>query len=117
MPRPRKWRHVCCLPVHTMYGPLGQQQSDQTIIMRIDEYEVIRLIDYEKLDQEQSAVRMRVARSTVQSIYQVARQKIADALINGYTLKIEGGEYRLYDEKERMHGCGRHRGRRRGQNR
>ena len=116
MPRPRKWRRVCCLPMYNQYGPLTRGDIDGPIVtMRVDEYEAVRLIDYEGLEQEESAQKMNVARSTVQAIYQSARQKIADALINGYILRIEGGDYEFYDEKERQQGCGRHRGHRHGQ--
>ena len=114
MPRPRKWRHVCCLPKHPLYGPLNQAEPPHFVVLRVDEYEVIRLIDFEQLDQEQSAQRMQVARSTVQHMYQSARQKIAEALINGYALRIEGGEYQLYNDQERGYGCRQHRQRRRG---
>lgn len=78
--------------------------------MTIDEYETIRLIDYEGLKQEQCALRMEVARTTVQGIYEVARKKLADALINGKTLTIEGGDYLLCDGRGRHCGnpnCGR----------
>ena len=49
---------------------------------------------------------MRVARTTVQQIYNSARKKIADALVNGFAVKIEGGDYRLCDGKEKYCACG-----------
>ena len=67
------------------------------IIMQVEEYETIRLIDLEGLTQEECAERMDVARATVQKIYFDARKKIADSIINGNVLRIEGGDYRLYD--------------------
>ena len=109
MPRPRKWRHVCCLPSYPAFGPLEDNSSKSMVTMTIDEYEVIRLIDYEKLDQEESANRMQVARSTVQAIYQSARHKLAVALIEGQILTISGGEIQEYNELERKQGCHRHR--------
>lgn len=109
MPRPRKWRHVCCLPAYSAFGPLEKNPSTTSITMTVDEYEVIRLIDYEKLDQEESAIRMQVARSTVQAIYQSARHKLAMALIEGQTFTISGGEVQEYNELERRQGCRRHR--------
>jgi predicted DNA-binding protein (UPF0251 family) len=118
MPRPRKGRKVCCLPLFDQYGPLNRGSVDGSIVMMsVDEYETIRLIDYEGLEQEESARMMNVARSTVQAIYQSARQKIADALINGSILRIEGGDYEFYNEQERLRGCGRHRGHRHGMHR
>lgn len=83
--------------------------------MTVEEYESVRLIDLEGLKQEECATRMNVARTTVQRIYNEARKKIAEALVSGTILKIEGGDYKLYDEGERGRGCGRCRRRRFGQ--
>lgn len=108
MPRPRKWRKVCCLPESNLYGPLnGLNREDETIKMSVEEYETIRLIDLEGLTQEECAEKMQVARATVQNIYKEARSKLADSLVNGLLIKIEGGDYKLYSESERMGGCGR----------
>lgn len=108
MARPRKWRKVCCIPESKVFGPLDTPiMEDEPIIMTIDEYETIRLIDHEKLMQEECAEQMDVARTTVQRIYIEARQKIADALVNGKMLKIEGGDYRLYNDNETAYRCGR----------
>jgi predicted DNA-binding protein (UPF0251 family) len=107
MPRPRKWRKVCSLPETNLFGPLdGLMMENEMINMTVEEYEAIRLIDLEGLTQEESAEKMQVARATVQSIYKDARSKIAESLVNGNILKIEGGDYKLYSESERMHGCG-----------
>jgi predicted DNA-binding protein (UPF0251 family) len=107
MPRPRKWRKVCSLPESNLYGPLdGLDLENEIIFMTVEEYEAIRLIDLEDLTQEECAEKMQVARGTVQSIYKDARNKIAESLVNGNILKIEGGDYKLYSDSERMHGCG-----------
>jgi predicted DNA-binding protein (UPF0251 family) len=117
MPRPRKWRKVCCLPESNLYGPLNWSDIENEIIMMtVEEYEAIRLIDLEGLTQEECAEKMQVARATVQNIYKDARSKIAESLVNGNLLKIEGGDYQLYSESERMHGCGRCRRNRCGRN-
>lgn len=116
MPRPRKWKKVCCLPESTLYGPLGENSStDAAIVMSVEEYETIRLIDYEGLTQEESAERMQVARGTVQSLYQEARKKLAESLVDGKMVKIEGGSYQFYDEDEKVYGCRRCRRQRGGQ--
>lgn len=107
MPRPRKWRKVCCLPESDSFGPLNAAGNrDNFIIMSIDEYETIRLIDLQGFTQEECSRQMNVARTTVQGIYNEARKKIAESLVNGKVLRIEGGDYRLCDGQERLCRCG-----------
>ena len=110
MPRPRKRRMVCCLPDNNLFGPLnGQNLGKIPVIMSIDEYEIIRLIDFEGLSQSECAERMRVARATIQNSYQKARHKLAQAITSGSPLQIEGGDFRLYDDNQRdLYGCGKH---------
>ncbi len=113
MPRPRKWRKVCCLPESDRFGPLNAEiDQEYFVIMTIDEYETIRLIDLEEFTQEECAKQMNIARTTVQGMYNNARRKIAESLVNGKVLRIEGGDYRLCDGLEntcRCGGCRRHR--------
>ncbi|MGA8942105.1 MAG: DUF134 domain-containing protein [Thermoactinomyces sp.] len=100
MPRPRKWRRVCSLPDANQFGPLDLPEGkDNFIQMTVDEYETIRLIDLEGLTQAECASRMDIARTTVQGIYNHARKKLADALVNGKVLRIGGGEYKFCDGK------------------
>ena len=107
MPRPRKGKKVCCLPEINLYGPLKlQRETNKCILMSVEEYETIRLIDLEKLTQEECGERMQVARTTIQKIYTDAREKVAESLVNGCILKIEGGDYQLYSEIEKPMGCG-----------
>lgn len=112
--RPRKWRKVCCLPENNHFGPLNiSLNQDQFIIMEVDEYETIRLIDLEDLTQEECAEQMNIARTTVQRIYSEARKKLADSLVNGRALRIEGGDYKICNGTGgngcRTDTCGRHR--------
>ena len=113
MPRPRKWRRVCCLPDSAAFGPVGSESALERVIMSVDEYETIRLIDQMGFTQEECAVQMNVARTTVQGIYNDARKKLADVLVNGKSLVIQGGDYVLCDGAEDTCGCGgcrKHRG-------
>jgi len=105
MSRPKLRRRICRLPEYDYYGPLRISSSAaEAVVMSVDEYEAIRLIDWEKLTQEECADRMQVARTTVQSIYNSARTKIADSLINGKHLSIKGGSFRVCDGN--APGCG-----------
>lgn len=107
MPRPRKWRKVCCLPESNRFGPLSAPiDQEHFVIMTIDEYETIRLIDLEGFTQEESADQMKIARTTVQRIYTDARRKLAESLVNGKVLRIEGGDYKLCDGLEKSCDCG-----------
>lgn len=109
LPRPRKWRKVCCLPNTNRFGPLnGCVSPDDVIQMTVDEYETIRLIDLEGMNQEDCASHMNVARTTVQGIYNEARRKLALSLVEGRVLFIEGGDYHLCDGQSnccRQGGC------------
>ena len=95
--RPRKCRNVCCLPKIREFTPADSTAANETVVLTVDEYEAIRLIDKEGISQEECGRFMNVARTTVQQIYTSARKKIADALVNGHILKIYGGDYCLCD--------------------
>lgn len=106
MARPMKWRRVCCLPESKRFGPLDLKVNDEHYVnMTVDEYETIRLIDLEGFTQEECAAQMNVARTTVQGIYIEARKKLAESLVNGKLLLIDGGEYKLCEGMPT--GCGR----------
>ncbi|KUO73577.1 MAG: hypothetical protein APF81_05045 [Desulfosporosinus sp. BRH_c37] len=110
MPRPRKWRKVCCLPESNRFGPLNSPiNQEHFVTMTVDEYETIRLIDLEGFTQEECADQMKIARTTVQRIYNDARKKLAESLVNGKVLRIEGGDYKLCDGQEKSCGCGSYR--------
>jgi len=96
MPRPRKCRQVCCMPRCERFGPLDQEDRDPSwVLMTVDEYEAIRLIDLEGMTQEECAAKMQVARTTIQMIYNDARRKLAESLVEGRPLQIGGGSYAL----------------------
>lgn len=112
MPRPRKFRKVCCMPQSTKFGLVGKSAGADVVVMSVEEYETIRLIDYEGLMQEECAKSMNVARTTVQRIYNDARKKMADVLVSGKCLTIEGGDFRLCDDSRDEFGCGKCHGQR-----
>lgn len=106
MPRPRKCRKVCSLPGNREFFPVNCAGDKAVVIMTVDEYETLRLIDKEGFSQEECGKYMQIARTTVQQIYNSARKKVADSLVNGQPLKIEGGEYQLCDGGEAFCSCG-----------
>ena len=100
MPRPKIYRHVCALPESVEFGPKGPRHGREVLNMSVDEYEAIRLIDLEGYSQIECAQQMQVARTTAQKIYVEGKKKLADALVNGKLIRIEGGEYELCQEKK-----------------
>ena len=112
MPRPKKCRKVCHLPHEKEFIPANGCNGRPFIVMTVDEYETIRLIDKEGFSQEECSAYMQVARTTVQQIYTSARKKLAIAIVDGLPIRIEGGNYQLCDGKEgycRCGGCKKHR--------
>lgn len=106
MPRPRKCRKVCQMPRINEFLPAGEGAADTAVILTVDEYEALRLIDREGFSQEECSGYMHVARTTVQLIYNSARKKLAYALVEGRPLRIEGGDYQICDGREDTCGCG-----------
>jgi len=92
MPRPKCCRNVDVMPEKTCFRPDGATSwsCPQEVSLSIDEYESLRLADLEGLYQEQAASRMNVSRQTFGRIVEAARRKVADVIVNGKTLRIEG---------------------------
>lgn len=92
MPRPKQCRKIGSPPLMKGFKPYGINISDsESVFMQYDEYETLRLLDYEGMLQEQAAEKMDVSRPTLTRIYENARKKIAKALIEGKSIQIEGG--------------------------
>lgn len=91
MPRPQKQRCICSLPRARGFTPQGCGASG-SVNLTYDEYEAIRLLDHMQMTQEQCAERMGISRPTVTRIYDEARRKVADMLVNSRSLTISGGD-------------------------
>ena len=89
MPRPQRCRRICDMPQVDTFCPEGGP-SGEPILLTLDEYEVIRLVDLEQRTHEQCAAQMDVSRSTVQEIYESARRKLAACLVHGRRLVSNG---------------------------
>ena len=94
MARPRRCRRICSEPEHVCFTPDGIAAGG-AVVLTVDEFETIRLVDHEGLTHQQCAVRMDISRTTATEIYESARTKLADSLVNGKPLLIQGGDYRL----------------------
>ncbi len=99
MPRPPRCRRICGAPQVDTFCPNGCEDTEP-ILLTLDEYEVIRLVDLEQQTHEQCAAQMDISRSTVQEIYESARRKIAACLVHGKPLHITGGNYRICGGQE-----------------
>jgi predicted DNA-binding protein (UPF0251 family) len=96
MPRPRHFRRIGCLPQANYYKPQGIPLALlQQATLTVDELEAIRLADLQGLYQEKAAEKMNISRQTFGRILESAHKKIADALVNGKALSIQGGSVKL----------------------
>jgi uncharacterized protein len=96
MVRPRNCRRVGHIPRIDYFKPRGIPLAAlEEVVLSIDELEAVRLADLEGLYQERAAEMMNVSRQTFGRIIESAHKKVAEALIQGKALKIEGGEFEI----------------------
>ncbi|NLT95660.1 MAG: DUF134 domain-containing protein [Clostridia bacterium] len=101
MARPPKRRRVEFQPTFTYFKPAGIPKNElEELILNVEELEAIRLKDREGLEQVECAQKMHVSRATFQRILVSARSKIAEAIIEGKAIKIEGGNYHLEENQK-----------------
>ena len=106
MPRPRRFRWVRAQPTSTYFKPRGIPLAAlDEVRLTIEEHEAIRLADLEGLHQEEAADRMKVSRATFGRIVASGRKKIADALVNGRAIRVEGGDF-VIAGPHTCHDCG-----------
>jgi predicted DNA-binding protein (UPF0251 family) len=96
MARPRRFRRINFMPNVTYFKPIGIRLRDlKETELTFDELESIRLSDVEKLSQLEAAEKMQIHQSTFQRNLARAREKIANALVNGQAIKIHGGVFKM----------------------
>ena len=96
MPGRRRCRRVGWKPVFTAFGPTGTVSPiAEEVVLSMDEFEAVRLKDFEGLDQNTCAGMMEISQPTFHRLVISARRKIAGALTHGKTIRIEGGDYRF----------------------
>jgi predicted DNA-binding protein (UPF0251 family) len=107
VPKPKKQRLVQQPPPVAYFKPQGIPlfQLEQ-VVLGVDEYEAIRLVDHEGLHLEDAAPKLGVSRATCARIVDSAHRKIAAALTQGYAIRIEGGVYVLGRNRYRCRDCG-----------
>lgn len=107
MARPRKPRRVAFLPGVTYFKPRGiPLRILEEVRLSVDELEALRLKDLEGLEQEEGAEEMGISRQTFQRVLEEAHRKVAEALVQGKALRIEGGDYELAPMRYRCRHCG-----------
>ena len=95
MPRPVQPRTIEFVPRVTFFKPAGIPRIElEEIALTLDELEAVRLADLNGLYQEQAAPKMDISRSAFARILESARRKVADALVHGKCLRLEGGAVR-----------------------
>ncbi len=96
MPRPQKCRRVAYLPEVTYFKPAGIPLGAlEEVVLSVEEAEALRLKDIEGLEQGEGAEKMNISRPTFQRVLASARQKIADAILNGKAVNIKGGNFEM----------------------
>jgi len=106
MARPQKCRTVCTPPKMKGFKPFGMPMCKiKPVVLKLEEYESIRLTNYENLPQDQAAEQMNVSRPTFTRIYNNALKQIAISFVEGKAIAIEGGNYSLEKNWYRCKKC------------
>ena len=107
MARPTKWRRIENVPTVPYFIP-SEKGLDETLenVLKLEELEAIRLKDLEGLEQSECAEKMEISRPTFQRNLLSAREKVADSLVNGKTILIEGGNFTRHICPVRCMDCG-----------
>jgi predicted DNA-binding protein (UPF0251 family) len=96
MPRPRRYRIVGLMPSVVFFKPAGIPMADlKYSILTVDEFEAVRLKDMLGMEQEECAKKMKISQPTFHRLVLSARKRLADAIVNGKAIKIEGGNFKM----------------------
>ncbi len=106
MARPPKPRRVEFVPEIRVFKPVGVPGRHlEEVVLTVEELEALRLKDLEGLEQEECAARMNISRPTFQRLLTSSRYKVAEALVGGKVLRVEGGHYQLAERRFRCWEC------------
>jgi predicted DNA-binding protein (UPF0251 family) len=106
MPRPKRIRKVTNPPHFKGFRPIGQPQENNPVVLNYEEYESIRLSDFELYGHLEASRMMEVSRPTYTRIYESARRKVAQAFVLGKTIVFEGGKVYFDSEWYLCKDCG-----------
>jgi uncharacterized protein len=106
MSRPKRIRRMNNPPHFKGFRPIGLSEENHPVVMNYEEYEAIRLSDYELFGQVESAQEMGVSRPTFARIYESARRKVAQAFVQGKPIVFEGGKVYFDSEWYSCNNCG-----------
>ena len=96
MSRPRICRRIRFRPDVTYFKPAGVRMIDlDEVILAIDEYEAMRLVDLEEVEQGKAGKQMKISQPTLSRLLSSARRKISEAIVKGKAIRIEGGSCRF----------------------
>jgi predicted DNA-binding protein (UPF0251 family) len=106
MPNRRRYRHIKMPPPMEGYKPFGVPMRElESVVMTVEEYEALRLADYEDLTHKEAAVRMNISRPTFTRLYDKARKNVAKAFAEGKAILIRGGTFIAGDYWYRCNDC------------
>jgi predicted DNA-binding protein (UPF0251 family) len=107
MPRPKRHRKVLSPPAFHAFIPSGVGvESKEVVELKLEEYESIRLCDYDLLNHAEACGLMNVSRATFARIYESARRKVAQAFAEGRIILIQGGDFHFDEKWWKCHDCG-----------
>ena len=107
MVRPRRLRRIFFQPDVTYFKPTGVSMRDlKEVILNFDELEAVRMVDIAGVGQSEAGKKMRISQSTLSRLLSSARKKLADAVVNGRAIKIEGGDFKMVKSGGRGLGMG-----------
>lgn len=94
--RPRICRRIRFRPSRTYFKPVGIRRRElEEIVLTLDEYEAIRLVDLEGIEQSGAGKQMKISQPTLSRLLKSARKKISEAIVKGKAIKIKGGMYKM----------------------
>lgn len=107
MPRPKNNRIVYEPPIYTEFKPVGSRgQNLEVIDLTLDEFEALRLADQKAMSHAEAAEEMEISRSTFTRLIEQARKKLADFIIHGKLLSINGGNVHFRNNIIKCQSCG-----------